>query len=235
MQANIKGTTLPVLEISLNPGEAVISTHGELSWMSPNITLSQTTGSGGFGGGGGLFAGVKRALSGGSFFQTQYQCQNGAGMVAFATKAPGEILPIELVPGGPMMVHRHGFLCGTPGITATAAPQQGLRAGMWGGEGFVLQRLEGQGQAWIELSGEVTKYTLDPGQTLLVHPGHIGLFQGSVSFQITRIQGVRNMMFGDDGFHLVALTGPGEIWLQSMPLPLLAHAIAPYLPQPQQR
>src|SRR5579863_3362256 len=98
MQANIKGTTLPVLEISLNPGEAVISTHGELSWMSPNISLSQTTGSG-FGGGGGLFAGVKRALSGGSFFQTQYQCQNGPGMVAFATKVPGEILPVQLGPG----------------------------------------------------------------------------------------------------------------------------------------
>ena len=78
----------------------------------------------------------------------------------------------------------------------------------------------------------MTKYTLDPGQTLLVHPGHIGLFQGSVSFQITRMQGVRNIMFGDDGFHLVALTGPGEIWLQSMPIALLAHAIAPYLPPP---
>ena len=235
MQANIKGTTLPVLEISLNPGEAVISTHGELSWMSPNIALSQTTGSGGFGGGGGLLAGVKRALSGGSFFQTQYQCQGGAGMIAFAAKVPGEILPIQLGPGGPMMVHRHGFLCGTPGISATVAAQQGIRAGLFGGEGFLLQRLEGQGTAWIELSGEVTKYTLDPGQTLLVHPGHIGLFQASVSFQITRLQGVRNLAFGDDGFHLVSLTGPGEIWLQSMPLPLLAHAIYPYLPHPQEQ
>jgi uncharacterized protein (TIGR00266 family) len=235
MQATIRGTTLPVLELSLNPGESVISTHGELSWMSPNIVLSQTTGSGG-GFGGGLLAGVKRAIGGGSFFQTQYQCQGGGpGLLAFATKLPGEILPIQVTPGSGVMVHRHGFLCGTTGVTATAAPQQGLRAGMWGGEGFILQRVEGHGQAWIELSGEVNKYTLARGETLLVHPGHVGLFQESVSFQITRLQSVRNVLFGDNGFHLVALTGPGEIWLQSMPIPLLAHAIAPYLPQPPQR
>jgi uncharacterized protein (AIM24 family) len=132
-----------------------------------------------------------------------------------------------------MLVHRHGFLCGTPGVNATAAPVQGLGAGLWGGEGFILQRLEGQGEAWIELSGEVTTYQLGPGQTLLVHPGHVGLLQESVSFQITRFKGVRNVLFGDNGFHLVALTGPGEVWLQSMPLPLLAHAIYPYLPHPQ--
>jgi len=230
MEATIKGTTLPVLEITLDQGEAVISTHGELSWMSPNIVLSQTTGGGG---GRGFLAGVKRAIGGGSFFQTQYQAQGpGTGMVAFATKVPGQFLPMPIHPGNGLMVHRHGFLCGTPGVTATASAVPGLGAGLWGGEGFVLQRLEGQGQAWIELSGEVTTYQLAPGQTMLAHPGHVGLFQQSVSFQITRIQGVRNLLFGDNGFHLVALTGPGEIWLQSMPLALLAHAIYPYMPHP---
>ena len=231
MEATIKGTTLPVLEITLNQGEAVSSTHGELSWMSPNIVLSQTTGGGG--GRGGFLAGVKRMIGGGSFFQTQYQAQGpGTGMVAFATKVPGQILPVQIHPGNGMLVHRHGFLCGTPGVTATASPVPGLGAGMWGGEGFILQRLEGQGEAWIELSGEVTKYQLAPGQTILAHPGHVGLLQQSVNFQITRIQGVRNILFGDNGFHLVALTGPGEIWLQSMPLPLLASAIYPYMPHP---
>lgn len=231
MQPTIKGTTLPVLEITLDQGESVISTHGELSWMSPNIVLSQTTGGGG---GGGLLAGLKRAIGGGSFFQTQYQCQGpGAGMIAFATKAPGQIMPVSINPGAGMLVHRHGFLCGTQGVTATAAPVAGLGAGLWGGEGFILQRLEGRGEAWIELSGEVTTYQLAPGQSMLVHPGHVGLFQESVGFQITRFKGVRNILFGDNGFHLVALTGPGEIWLQSMPLPLLAHAIYPYLPQPR--
>jgi uncharacterized protein (AIM24 family) len=231
MQPTIKGTTLPVLEITLNQGESVISTHGELSWMTPNITLSQTTGNGA--GGGGLLAGLKRAIGGGSFFQTHYQCQGGTGMVAFATKVPGQILPVSIDKGAGMLVHRHGFLCGTPGVTAKAAPVPGLGAGLWGGEGFILQKLEGRGEAWIELSGEVSKYQLAPGQTMLAHPGHVGLLQESVSFQITRIKGVRNLLFGDNGFHLVSLTGPGEIWLQSMPLPLLAHAIYPYLPHPQ--
>lgn len=232
MQTTIKGTTLPVLEITLNPGEGVISTHGELSWMSPNIVMSQTMGNGG-GGRGGFLSAVKRAIGGGSFFQTHYQAQGpGPGLIAFATKVPGQILPMPVNPGNGLLVHRHGFLCGTPGVTATASALPGLSAGMWGGEGFVLQRLEGQGEAWIELSGEVSTYQLAPGQTMLVHPGHVGLLQESVSFQITRIQGVRNIMFGDNGFHLVALTGPGEIWLQSMPIPLLAHSIYPYLPKP---
>jgi uncharacterized protein (TIGR00266 family) len=232
MQTAIKGTTLPVLEITLNPGEGVVSTHGELSWMSPNIVMSQTTGGGG--GRGGFLSAVKRAIGGGSFFQTQYQAQGpGPGLIAFATKVPGQIMPVAVSPGNGFLVHRHGYLCGTPGIQATAAPVAGLGAGLWGGEGFVLQRIEGSGEAWIELSGEVSTYQLAPGQTMLVHPGHVGLFQESVSFQITRLQGVRNILFGDDGFHLVALTGPGEIWLQSMPIPLLAHAIYPYLPQPR--
>jgi uncharacterized protein (AIM24 family) len=107
--------------------------------------------------------------------------------------------------------------------------QQSFRGGLYGGDGFVLQKLEGQGRAWVELSGELTSYDLPPGQTLLVHPGHVGMFQGSVSFQITRVPGVANLLFGGDGFHLVALTGPGRVWLQSMPLVQLAHALSPYL------
>jgi uncharacterized protein (AIM24 family) len=102
---------------------------------------------------------------------------------------------------------------------------------MWGGDGFVLQKLEGQGRAWIELSGELTTYDLPPGQTLLVHPGHVGMFQGSVQFTITRMRGIANAFFGGDGFHLVALTGPGRVWLQSMPLAVLAQALSHYLPQ----
>ena len=101
---------------------------------------------------------------------------------------------------------------------------------MWGGDGFIMQKLEGQGRAYIELSGELVTYGLHPGQTMLVHPGHVGMFEGSVQFQVTRIPGVANKMFGGDGYHLVALTGPGQIWLQSMPLSSLAHAIEPYLP-----
>ena len=100
-----------------------------------------------------------------------------------------------------------------------------------GGDGFVLQRLDGEGRAWIELSGELMHYTLSPGQTLMVHPGHVGMFEASIQFQMTHVPGITNVPFGQDGYYLVALTGPGQIWLQSMPIPNLAHALAPYIAQ----
>jgi uncharacterized protein (AIM24 family) len=233
MQAEIKGTTMPILEITLDQGEQVVSTHGELSWMTPNIQLSQHMGAGGGqagqGGGGGFMQGLKRVMGGGGLFLTHYEAVSGTGMVTFAAKMPGHIMPTDIAPGQAFFVHRHGWLCGTPGITASVGLQQSFRGGMWGGDGFVLQRLEGQGRAWIELSGELVHYTLAPGQTLMVHPGHVGMFEGSVQFTVTRMPGIANMAFGQDGFHLVALTGPGQVWLQSMPLPILAHALDPYL------
>ena len=142
---------------------------------------------------------------------------------------PGRIFPIDIEPGSGFLVHRHGWLCGTPGITPTIGLQQSFRGGLYGGDGFILEKLEGKGTAWVELSGELLSFDLAPGQTLLVHPGHVGMFQDTVSFQITRVPGIANMAFGGDGFHLVALTGPGTIWLQSMPIQVLAHALEPYL------
>ncbi len=136
---------------------------------------------------------------------------------------------MTITAGQGYLVHRHGWVCGTDGIVPTVGMQQTFRGGIYGGDGFVLQRLEGEGQAWIELSGEIVSYELAAGQTMLAHPGHVGLFEDRVSFTITRVQGIKNMFFGDDGFHLVSLTGPGNIWLQSMPVPVLAQALTPYL------
>lgn len=227
MQTEVKGTTLPVLEVSLDPGEEIISTHGGLSWMTTGVEMSQTTSTGG---GKGLFAGLKRMAGGGGLFLTRYKAGGGPGTVAFAAKMPGRIFPVEIGGQGGYLVHRHGWLCATPGVTPSVGLQQTFRGGMWGGDGFILEKLEGQGTAWVELAGEIVTYELAPGQTLLVHPGHVGVFQDSVSFQITRVPGIANKLFGQDGFHLVALTGPGSIWLQSMPLPVLAHALEPFLP-----
>lgn len=175
-------------------------------------------------------SGLKRMVGGGGLFLTRYQSTNGQGVVNFAAKMPGRIFPIEISPAGGFLVHRHGWLCGTPGITPSVGLQQSFRGGLWGGEGFILEKLEGQGTAWVELSGEIISYDLVAGQSLLVHPGHIGVFQDTVSFQITRVPGIANKLFGGDGYHLVVLTGPGTIWLQTMPLPILAGALAPYLP-----
>ena len=160
---------------------------------------------------------------------TRYEAAGGQGMVSFASKLPGRILPIEIAPGQGYLVHRHGWICGTPGITPTIALQQTFKGGLWGGDGFILQRLEGEGQAWVELSGEIVTYELAAGQMLLVHPGHVGMFQDSVTFQVIRLPGIVNRYMGADGHHLVQLTGPGNIWLQSMPLPVLAQALSEYL------
>lgn len=229
MHAEVKGTTLPHLEMILDQGEYIISNHGELSWMTPNIMLSQTTGSNQPGGGGGFMGALKRAVGGGSIFLTRYESTGGQGMVCFATKVPGRIFPVEIAPGQFYCVHRHGWLCGTPGIIPSMAFQQTFRGGLWGGDGFILQKLEGQGTAWIELSGEITTYDLQPGQTMLAHPGHVGMYSGTVSFTVQRLPGIMNRAFGADGAHLAVLTGPGTIWLQSMPLSVLAHALQPFM------
>ena len=227
MQSRIVGSTMPVLELLLDPGESVISEAGELSWMSQSIAMTTHTQ---FGGGGGFFGAIKRIAGGGTLFMTEYQAQGYQGEVAFATKIPGHILPLEIGPGHEYMVHRHGFLCATPQIQLGVGFQQSLGAGIFGGDGFLLQKVTGNGTAWLELSGEVVMRDLRPGETLRVHPGHVGAFQAGVQFNITRIQGIRNMFFGGDGIFLAALTGPGRIWLQTLPLSNLAHALRPYLP-----
>ncbi len=223
----IIGTTLPVLEITLQPGQSVLAEAGELSWMSSSIALQTSTQAGS--GRGGLFGLLKRAVGGGTLFMTEYRAQGRPGTVAFATKMPGQILPVSVQPGQGYLIHRHGFLCGTPGLELSMAFQRSLGAGVFGGNGFILQRLAGTTQAWIELSGEVIVYDLPPGETLRVHPGHVGMLEERVSFDITMVPGIRNMIFGGDGLFLAVLSGPGRVWLQSLPLPNLAHSLQPYL------
>jgi uncharacterized protein (AIM24 family) len=133
------------------------------------------------------------------------------------------------------MIHHQGFLCATSQIQIGVGFQQSLGAGIFGGDGFLLQKVSGQGIAWLELSGELVVRDLQPGETLRVHPGHVGAFQSNVSFQITTVPGIKNMIFGGDGIFLAALTGPGRIWLQTLPIARLAHAIERYLPHEARR
>jgi uncharacterized protein (TIGR00266 family) len=229
MKEQVIGATLPVLEISLDPGESVVAEVGEFSWMSDSIQMS--TGMGGSTGGQGLMGALKRVAGGSSFLFSTYTAQGSAGMIAFAARLPGSIMPVDLDRGTEYMVHRRGFLAGTPGIQISAGFQQSFSAGVFGGEGFVLQRIGGQGRAWVELAGEVVPYELSAGQSLRVHPGHIGMFEASVAFQVMRVQGITNRYFGGDSHHFGVLSGPGKVWLQSMPLPILAASLAPYLPR----
>jgi uncharacterized protein (TIGR00266 family) len=229
MEHKIVGTTMPVLEVNLQPGESVVAEGGELSWMTSSIELH--TAAGGKAGAKGVFGAVKRAVAGGTLFMTEYTATATPGMVAFATKVPGQIKPIELDGSQQYMVHRGGYLCGVPGVVLEIGFQQKLSAGFFGGEGFILQRVSGTGAAWIELDGEVIEYDLPPGEVLKVHPGHVGLFDASVSFEIERVKGIKNMLFGADALFLAKLTGPGRVYLQTLPLANLAAAIAQYLPR----
>jgi uncharacterized protein (TIGR00266 family) len=232
MQSRITGTTMPVLEFLLEPNESIISEAGELSWMGSAIQMSTHTQ---FAGGGGLFGVLKRVAGGSSIFMTEYRSLGPAAELAFATKLPGHIVPVEVSPGHEYMIHRHGFLCATSQIQIGVGFQQSLGAGIFGGDGFLLQRVSGVGTAWLELSGELVIRDLQPGETLRVHPGHVGAFESSVSFQITTVPGIKNMIFGGDGIFLAALTGPGRIWLQTLPITKLAHALARYMPNENTR
>jgi uncharacterized protein (TIGR00266 family) len=228
MEPKIVGTVLPVLELSMQPNEKVFSESGQLAWMSMAIQMQTSTGAGGQQGG--LFGALGRAVAGGTLFMTEYTAAGGPGLLAFAAKLPGQIMPVEITPQSGYMVHRHGFVCATPGVQFSIGFQQKLGAGIFGGTGFRLQKLNGQGTAWVELNGEVVTYDLQPGNTMRVHPGHVGMFQDTVQFNVTTMPGIKNALFGGDGLFLAALTGPGRIWLQSMTMPNLAHAIYEYLP-----
>ena len=232
MQTQVLGTTMPVLEVYLDPGDSVFSESGELSWMTGSIQMQTHTQ---MGGGGGIFGALKRMAGGGSLFMTEYRAWQSPGVVSFATKVPGHIVPVELGNGPEYLVHRHGFLCATPQVTIGVGFQQSLGAGIFGGSGFVLQRVGGYGTAWLELSGELIVKDLQPGEVLMVHPGHVGAFQASVGFQITTVPGIKNMIFGGDGIFLAQLVGPGRVWLQTLPISRLAHTIGEYLPQSEGR
>ncbi|HWC36826.1 MAG TPA: TIGR00266 family protein [Mycobacteriales bacterium] len=228
MQHNIHGTTLQVLECVLGPGESVVGESGRMTWMSADVTMTTSTAY--TGGSKGVWGAVKRAAGGATVFASNFQAGGAGGIVSFASSVPGQILPITIGPSEEYMVHTHGFVAGTPGIQLTTGFQQTLGMAFVGGEGFTLQKISGQAQAWIQLHGEIITYDLQAGQTLFVHPGHLGMFTGGVQMKITTIKGLKNKIFGGE-FFLCQVTGPGKVWLQSLSLHTLAMDLAPYLPE----
>ena len=223
----ILGTVMPVLQVDLDPGQSVVSPGGEVSWMSSSIQM-QTSTSGA--GSKGVMGALKRTVAGGGLFLTRYEAEKEPGTVSFAAKMPGEIRPVAIDATHEYLVHRHGFLAATSDVNISIGFQQKLGAGIFGGSGFILQKVTGTGTSWIELSGELVEYHLAPGENLRVIPGHVGLFDASMSFEITMVKGIKNLLFGAETLFLASLTGPGMVWLQTMPISQLANAIAPYLP-----
>ena len=230
MQSKITGTTMPVLELGLQPGDTIVAEPGEFSWMTEGVQMRTSALTAGATG---IFGALTRAFSGGGLFMTEYTAPASSGVVAFAAKVPGSIIPVEVLPGRSYLIHRHGFLCATAGVNLSIGFQRSLGAGIFGGDGFILQKLSGPCQAWVELGGEVVTYDLQPGETLQVNPGHIGMFESTINFDVTLMRGFANAIFGGDGLFIARLTGPGKVWLQTLTVPRLAHSIAPYLGQRQ--
>jgi uncharacterized protein (TIGR00266 family) len=228
MQFQVSGDTTPILEVSLAPGDEVIAESGELAWMRGPVQLQ--TGRSVGQSKGGFLAAAKRAAGGGTFFMTSYtMAPASTGSVVFAAKAPGEIREVEVGAGREYVVHRHGFICCEPGVELNIHLQQRLGAGIFGGAGFVLQRLSGSGRAFVEMHGDAVELDLPAGEYLRVHPGHLAMFEAHLDLQLTTVPGIRNKLFGGDGLFLAQLNGPGKVWLQSITLPALAHALQPYI------
>jgi len=220
----VSGNIMQTVAIDLAPGETVYSQTNTMAWMNDQIAMNTHTG-------GGFLAGLKRSFGGGSFFITDFTA-SGQGHVAFAPRFPGTVLPALLQPGQSLICRKETFLVAEKSVTFEIAWQRRIGAGFFGGDGFILQKVTGPGVVWLDLSGEVVERQLAPGERLLVHAGHVGVFEPSVSFDIQMVSGFKNILFGGEGLFLATLTGPGHVWLQSMPILNLAEEIARYLPHP---
>jgi len=223
MQHVIHGTTLQTLEVDLNPGEMVFSQTHQMAWMTDGIKMDTNTG-------GGLMKGLMRSLSGASLFLTQFSAERQAGMVAFCPRFPGSLVARNLAAGETLVCRKETFLCAQSSVTLDIFFRQQLGAGVFGGEGFILQKVTGPGWVFLDLSGEVVEKDLKPGETLQVHVGHVGVQDPSVSFSITMVKGFRNVLFGGEGLFLATLRGPGRVFLQSMPVVNLAEEIFRHAP-----
>ncbi|HEY3798769.1 MAG TPA: TIGR00266 family protein [Caulobacteraceae bacterium] len=225
MRYEISGTVMQTVGIDLSPGDTVYSQTASMAWMTSGVQMGTNTG-------GGLFAGLRRSLTGGSFFVTEFTASAG-GHVAFAPRFPGTILVRELKAGESLICRKETFLCAEKSVTLELAWQQRIGAGFFGGAGFILQKVTGPGTVFLDLSGEVVTKQLGPGERLLVHAGHVGVHEPTVGFDIQMLPGFSNVIFGGEGLFMASLTGPGEVHLQSMPILNLAEEIAHYLPGTQ--
>jgi uncharacterized protein (TIGR00266 family) len=225
MQYEIKGTTMPALEIHLTDGESVFTEIGEMSWMSHTIDMSTGTR-------GGLGGILNRVIAGESILLTTYACKGPQGVVAFTPHLPGQIIPVRLAEGQSVIAEQRAFMAAEDGVKLEVHFKRRLGSGLFGGEGFILQKLTGPGTAFIEVGGEIVEYNLAQGQTLRVNPGHIAMYEPTIDYDIHVLRGIRNLLFGEEGLFLAALNGPGKVWLQTMPFSSFMGVVLENIPKP---
>lgn len=223
MRYEIHGTLLPSVDVYLEAGEAVYTESGGMAWMKGDIQMETGTR-------GGLLAGLGRSLAGESLFMTTYTCQSGSGLVTFTPEAPGRILDFELAAGQSLICQKDAFMAAQEGVSLEMFFRKRLGAGLFGGEGFILEKITGPGVVFVEIAGDVREYTLQAGEVMRMDPGHIALYEPSVDYDIAAVRGLKNVLFSGEGLFLATLRGPGKVWLQSMPLQNLAAKIRKYIP-----
>ena len=222
MKYEIRGGVFPVVICDLENGEKMITEKGAMSWMSPNMKMETT--------GGGLGKMFSKAFSGESMFQNIYTAQGGPGMIAFGSCFPGKILPVQIAPGKELIVQKSAFLASEAGVELSIHFNKKLGAGFFGGEGFIMQRLSGSGLVFLEIDGELVEYDLAAGQQMVIDTGNVAAFESTVSIDIQQVPGLKNKLLGGEGLFNTTLTGPGKIWLQTMPISNVAAAIRPFIP-----
>lgn len=222
MKYEIKGGELPVVICYLEDGETMITERGSMSWMSPNMKMETS-------GGGSIGKAFGRLISGEAIFQNIYTAQGGPGLIAFASSFPGSIRTIEISPGNDFIVQKTGFLASESGVELSVFFRKKLGSGFFGGEGFIMQRLSGNGLAFIEIDGSAVEYELEAGQQIVVDTGYLAAMSSTCSMDIQTIPGVKNMFFGGEGVFNTVVTGPGRVILQTMPVSGVAKAIQPFI------
>ena len=201
----------------------MITEGGAMAWMSPNMLMETTTN-------GGIGKAFGRAFSGEKMFQNIYTAQGGTGMIAFASSFPGSIKAFEITPGNEMIFQKSAFLASEAGVQLSVHFQKKLSSGFFGGEGFILQKVSGHGIIFAEFDGHVVEYELQAGQQIVVDTGHLAAMTAGCQMEIRSVPGVKNMLFGGEGIFNTVISGPGRIWLQTMPISNVAGAIRPYIP-----
>jgi uncharacterized protein (TIGR00266 family) len=223
MKHKIEGEVMQALSLELEPGEEVFAESGAMAWMTDNISMESYVR-------GGLGAGIGRMFTGESLFMVRFKSNGGKGLVTFAPSFPGKILKLDIDSGKEMICQKDAFLVAEESIQLETVFRKKLGVGLFGGEGFLLQKLSGKGTAFVEIDGEVFEMELKEGEKLKVDTGSIAMFEPSVKYDIQMVKGVKNMLFGGEGLFLATIEGPGKVWLQTMPASSLAQKILPYIP-----
>ena len=218
----IEGGHLPVVICYPQDGEALCTESGAMSWMSPNMRMETTSG----GGIGKMFG---RLFTGESLFMNEYTAEGGEGMIAFASCFPGSIIPYHVTPDNPIVVQKRGFLAMEKGLELSVYFQKRLGGGLFGGEGFILQQISGDGMVFIEIDGHCKEYTLGPNDTIILDTGYLAAMSASCTMDVEMVKGAKNIFFGGEGLFHTKVRGPGKVYVQSMPVMHTAERLAPYI------